>query len=188
MKKIVLSLLVALTVSAAIANTPTSTTMGTAIVKQGSVVKLFYKGISESAVKVSIFNEDRELVFTETVKNTDGFSRPYNFATLQFGDYTIEIDNGIKKETEKVSYLPNGVVNSAAMIKLEEGRRFMLIVPNKTSEKLNITVLDANGDEVYNEIHNLNGDFNKILNLKKLPGHFTVHLRDSTGSTRIFNY
>jgi hypothetical protein len=74
------------------------------------------------------------------------------------------------------------------MIKLEEGRRFMLIVPNKTSEKLNITVLDANGDEVYNEIHNLNGDFNKILNLKKLPGHFTVHLRDSTGSTRIFNY
>lgn len=187
MKKLILSFIVALTVSVAMANDPTSLT-GTALIKNGSIVKLFYKGTAPTTVKVSILNAKGALVFSETVKNTDGFSRPYNFSDLTYGEYTVEVDNGVSHNVEYVDYTAEGIVKSATMIKLKNENRYMLLVPNKSTAKLNITVVDANGNEVHHSARTLNGDFGTILNVEELNGPFKVRLKDSTGRIKTFEY
>lgn len=187
MKKLILSFIVALTVGAAMANDPTSKT-GTALIKNGSVVKLFYKGTTQATVKVSILNERGALVFTETVRNTDGFSRPYNFSDLQYGAYTVEVDNGVSRNIEHVDYSTQGIVKFATVIKLKDENRYMLLVPNKSSEKLHITVLDSEGNKVHSSVRRLSGDFGTILNVEELNGPFTVLVEDSTGSMKSFSY
>ena len=174
-------------VSVAMANDPTSAT-GTAVIQNGSVVKLFYKGAKYATVKVSILDEKGTLIFTETVKNTDGFIRPYNFSDLTYGEYTVEVDNGVSRNIEYVDYTSEGIVNSATMIKLKNENRYMLLVPNKASEKLNITVLDADGNEIHHSVRTLSGDFGTILNVEELDGPFKVRLKDSTGRIRTFEY
>ena len=187
MKKLILSFIVALTVSVAMANDPTSVT-GTALVKSGSIVKLFYKGETNATVKVSILNERGALVFTETLRNTDGFSRPYNFSDLQYGAYTVEVDNGIRRNVEHVNYSAQGIVKFATVIKLKDENRYMLLVPNKSPEKLHITILDSNGNKVHSSVRSLSGDFGTILNVEELNGPFTVLVEDSTGSMKSFRY
>src|SRR5262245_31057192 len=56
--------------------------------------KLIYKSEEKSDVKVQIFDEANKLVFSETIKHSDGFSRPYNFRRMDEGKYTIRLDNG----------------------------------------------------------------------------------------------
>jgi hypothetical protein len=42
---------------------------GMAIMKNGTTVKLFYKGTKQADVKVSIYNAANTLVYSETIKN-----------------------------------------------------------------------------------------------------------------------
>lgn len=75
-----------------------------AIMKQGSTFKVFYKGSKPVNVKVSIFDADHKLVFTETIRKIDGFARPYNFSNLPEGNYSIEVSDGHLREQEIVAY------------------------------------------------------------------------------------
>ena len=78
---------------------------GIAIVKKSATsYKLFYKSELASDVKVKIFNAENDLVFAETIKNSSGFIRPYDFARVGEGEYTIRVDNGSNLMTEKFQY------------------------------------------------------------------------------------
>src|SRR3954469_3051791 len=50
-----------------------------------------YKPVKATNVKVSIVNGSGNTIFSEMLKNTEGFMRPYNFSGLAEGIYTIEI-------------------------------------------------------------------------------------------------
>jgi len=63
---------------------------GMAVMKTGSIFKVYYKGLKENTVKVTILNSNKDIIYREIVKNTAGFARPYNFVNLPEGDYSIE--------------------------------------------------------------------------------------------------
>ena len=78
---------------------------GMAVVKRNATsFKVIYKGEETSNVKVQIFDERDQLVFTETIKKSRGFARPYNFEGLAEGEYTIKINNGLSLLTETIDY------------------------------------------------------------------------------------
>ena len=68
--------------SVSFANKVENPTLGTAILQNGSLVKLLYRGDRFSNVKIQILNERNEIVLTERLKNVDGVLRPYNFSAL----------------------------------------------------------------------------------------------------------
>jgi hypothetical protein len=102
---------------------------GMAVVKSNaSSYKLIYKAELASNVKVEIINADNKVVFSEIIKNSDGFARPYNFGSLPEGDYTIRLDNGSNWLSEKVSYRQGEVQKLAHLVTLKDGR-YLLTVP-----------------------------------------------------------
>src|SRR6478735_4944660 len=68
---------------------------GIAVIRSSATsYKLIYKSELQSDVKVEIYDSRNQIVFSETIKMSDGFARPYNFGSLNDGKYTIRVDNG----------------------------------------------------------------------------------------------
>ncbi len=108
MKKISLLLMGVLVSSLTFAGrrdeSPKSVT-GMAVIKSNTAsFKLIYKAEAASDVRVKIFDSRDVLVFSETIRKSDGFIRPYNFENLPEGTYSIRIDNGSNWMTETVTY------------------------------------------------------------------------------------
>ncbi len=189
MKKLFAFLVVAFLVTGATAAKSPSTISNSILQKNGSLIKLFYKGTIESKVYVSIFDRQSNLIFSEVVDNTDEFTRLYNFSQLKQGSYKFKISNGIDHVVQYIEHKNMPAFESARLIKMKEGNdRYMLLVPNKKQQAMDIIVYDANGEQAYRANHHLTGDFSTILNLKQLQGEFTIMLVDSNGETKEFSY
>src|SRR5690349_19994240 len=80
---------------------PTSFACASVIKSSASTFKIIYKSESLSDVRISILNSDNSVVFTEKVRNTMGFARPYSFENLRAGDYKVIIEDD-KGTTEKL--------------------------------------------------------------------------------------
>src|SRR5579864_5552739 len=61
--------------------------------KGSTLFKLYYKSENAGRVKITIEDEKGNTVFSETMKNADGFVRPYNFQELPEGQYTIAVED-----------------------------------------------------------------------------------------------
>ena len=144
MKK-TLSILAAITIfsTALFANNidnPNAAT-GMAIMKNGTTVKLFYKGTKQTDVKVSIYNAANALVYSETIKNVDGFVRPYNFTNLEEGEYSIELLGENGRQVERVIYKLGKVQKLANVMHVTgEPNKYILTVANKGQDVLTIKI------------------------------------------------
>jgi hypothetical protein len=189
MKKSFLMLTAAVLVTfGAIAGNKPGAAAGVAVVNQGTTLKLYYKGVSESNVKVSIRNEDGAIVYSEVLKNVDGFVRPYNLASIPTGEYTIEVSDASTIYSEKV-YI--GAQPKAELAKLtrmdgEEGK-YLLTIPSKEAKDINVRIL-ADDKLIYDEVQAITTDFARIYNLKKIKGAVTFEINDQKGNKTVVNY
>ena len=164
-------------------------TSSMAIMKSGSVIKLFYKGVKECNIKVTIINAEDKIVFTEEIKHVDGFMRPYNFSTLAEGDYSIELVDHIGKKIEKVSYRNGKVERLANLIPLaSEAHKYLLTISNKGKDTFEVNIYDSKGDLLYNRSEEADGDFAKVYNLSKVSGKFSFEITDKSGNTKRIEY
>lgn len=188
MKK-TLSILAAITIfsTALFANNidkPNAAT-GMAIMKNGSTVKLFYKGTKQTDVKVSIYNAANTLVYSETIKNVDGFVRPYNFTNLEEGEYSIELLGENGRQVERVIYKLGKVEKLANVMHVTgEPNKYILSVANKGQDVLTIRIYGDKGVLLYSQTENVNGDFAQVYNLDKYNGSLTFEVSDSKGVTK----
>lgn len=188
MKK-TLSILAALTIfsTALFANNidnPNAAT-GMAIMKNGTTVKLFYKGTKQADVKISIYNAANTLVYSETIKNVDGFVRPYNFTNLEEGEYSIELHGENGRQVERVIYKLGKVEKLANVMHVTgESNKYILSVANKGQDVLTIRIFGDKGVLLYSKTENVDGDFAQVYNLDKYKGGLTFEVSDSKGVTK----
>jgi hypothetical protein len=188
MKK-TLSILAAITIfsTALFANNidnPNAAT-GMAIMKNGTTVKLFYKGTKQTDVKVSIYNATNTLVYSETIKNVDGFVRPYNFTNLEEGEYSIELLGENGRQVERVIYKLGKVQKLANVMHVTgEPNKYILTVANKGQDVLTIKIYGDKGVLLYSKTEEVNGDFAQVYNLDKYNGGLTFEVSDSKGVTK----
>jgi hypothetical protein len=188
MKK-TLSILAAITIfsTALFANNidnPNAAT-GMAIMKNGTTVKLFYKGTKQTDVKVFIYNAANTLVYSETIKNVDGFVRPYNFTNLEEGEYSIELLGENGRQVERVIYKLGKVEKLANVMHVTgEANKYILSVANKGQDVLTIKIYSDKGVLLYSKTEEVNGDFAQVYNLDKYNGVLTFEVSDSKGVTK----
>lgn len=160
---------------------------GMAVVKRNATsYKLIYKGEQASNVKVQIFDERNQLIFTETIRKSSGFARPYNFESLAEGEYTIRIDNGLNSLTETIDYRRDKVNNLAHLAPLKDGK-FLLTVAGKGEDRLTVRIFDEEGKRVYDDVNIVNGNFAQVYNLSKLQGPFSFEVTGKNGASNIVN-
>ncbi|WP_276369649.1 hypothetical protein [Chryseolinea sp. H1M3-3] len=158
-----------------------------AVLKNGSTIKLFYKGIEQTNVKVLILNDVNEIVFTEKIKNTDGFVRPYNFSQLPEGNYRFQLTDDNGQKVEYVSYRKEQAVKGERLLHVMHLKgstdRFMLSIPNKGNDEILISIYNDQNIVLHSSQEKIDGDFAKIYNLKDYYGKVTFMVKDSSGST-----
>lgn len=189
MKKNFLILTAALLVTfGAVAGNKPGTAAGVAVVNNGTTLKLYYKADSESNVKVSIFNEEGKTIFTEVLKNIDGFVRPYNLASIPSGEYTIEVADQNSTHSEKITIGERRKSDVAKLVRVNgEGSKFLLTVPSKEAKDISVRIL-ADDKIVYDEVLEISSDFARIYNLTKIKGDVTFEIKDQKGNATVVSY
>jgi len=154
------------------------------IVKIGSTFKLYYKGSQEADVKVSIRDAGDRILFTETIKKSEGFVRPYNFSKLPEGEYTIQITDSNGRQIEKISYKHEKSETFAHLLKVAgSDTKYLLTVSNRSKGDVTVRIYDGSNNMIYNKREDTSKDFAKIYNLAGIPGQFTFEVTDATGSS-----
>lgn len=181
-----LSFLAALLVitSVTFAKTPDNPASGISVLKNGATIKLLYKGTEQNDVKVLILNEDNQIVFTEKIRATDGFIRPYNFSQLPYGNYSFALIDNNGRQTEQVEYRTEPTRKLMHVVRISGTTgKFVLSVPNQGAGKLFVTIYDDMSRVLYSGKENITGDFARIYNLKDHTGKVTFEVSDSKGKT-----
>ena len=160
---------------------PTSRSGMGVIHHKASVFKLFYKSEESADVKVEIIDANSAIVFTETIRKSDGFVRPYNFAMLPEGRYTIKVDNGSNWMIERIEYRTGRLVSpSAQVVTLREGK-FLLVMAGREDEHFSVSVSGKTGDVIYHDDDAVAGSSAKLFNFKKIEGPFRFDITGPHG-------
>jgi flagellar hook assembly protein FlgD len=157
------------------------------VVKSGSTFTVSYVRAEESSVKVSIYNADNKRVFSETIHRISSFTRPYNFADLPEGKYTIEISDGNSKVTEHVEYR-HEAARADKYVKwtpvTNSDSKFMLAVSNTGKDLIIVNFYNASGELLFSKAEKIDGNFAKVYNLKKIKGKVLAEVVDAKGNTK----
>ena len=157
--------------------------VGISVIKQGSLVKLFYKGEQSGKVKVTIYNEEGRVVYRETMANTENFMRPYDFSVLPFGTYIIELADAQGKRSQKVKHGLTRQSRAAHLTRLtKKESKYLLTVPNKGQDALTVRIYDDNSRIVYQKTEIVEGNFARVYNLNEISGDHLFEVTDKTGN------
>lgn len=154
---------------------------GIAVLKSSATsYKLIYKSELQSDVSVRIFDSANSVVFSEVIKMSNGFARPYSFETLPDGRYTIRVDNGSNWLTETIEYKA-GKVEKLAHLTALPGGRYLLSVPGDSDQLLSVYIYDETGKIVYRGQEMVNGDFAQVYKIEDIKGGLTFEVADNSG-------
>lgn len=159
---------------------------GIAVVKRdANAYKLIYKSEQRADVKVEIYDSKDKLVFSEVIRDAEGFVRPYNLETLSKGEYTIKVDNGSNWLSETITVGANSIEDVAQLIRTQDGR-YLLTVAGHGHDFLSVKIWDGEGKSVHQEISSVSGDFARVYNMEKVQGPFSFEVSDTSGRSKIF--
>ena len=172
----------------AFATAPDEPASGISVLRKGELIKLLYKGSKPTDVKVNILNQENEVIFTDKIKGTDGFIRPYNFSNLPHGSYSFElVDNMGNREIKHVDYKLESRKKVMHVVRVGGTTdKFVLSVPNFGQSQLSINIYDDKGRVIHTEKQQINGDFARLYNIKDHLGKVTFEVIDGTGKRNSF--
>jgi hypothetical protein len=163
--------------------------VGMAVVKSGSIFKVYYRGAKPGDVKVTIYNDKGVQVYKEKIHNLESFIRPYNFSTLSEGEYTVELEGEDGKQIQPLSY---HITSTKKLMKLAHvtgtDNKYLLMVANKGNDVLQVKIYDGSNSLLYNTTETIQGDFGKVYNLSTVGKNFSFEVTDQNGNTEILTY
>jgi hypothetical protein len=145
-----------------------------------SVFKLYYKGEQAGMVSVSILDKNNKTVFYESIRNKNGFVRPYNFSDLGAGTYTLVIEDKQGKQTKEITYTARKIEKVINLVKMQEAGKYLLSVKSTASDRITVSVYDQFNKLIHSQDKDVKNTFAEVLNLKSI-NQFTIEISDSNG-------
>ncbi|HRI80403.1 MAG TPA: DUF3244 domain-containing protein [Cyclobacteriaceae bacterium] len=143
--------------------------------------KVIYRSEEESDVKIEVYNSQKSLVYHDTIKNSNGFTRPYSLTGFLDGEYTIRLDNGSNWMTKTISMAKPEKL--AHLINLKDGK-YLLTVSGKGEDEIYVRVSNEQGETIHAETTPVYGDFAQIFDMSGVKGGFTFEVSDKNGLTK----
>jgi hypothetical protein len=168
---------------------PTSLSGATVVKTVEGTFKLLYKSETLTNVKVSIFDEKKKLVFSETIKNTLGFARPYSLVNLEKGNFTVAVEDHSGVTIQKISTMRTESTKLVNMLKLSNGQsKYLLTVGGKGEETITLNIYDGQRQLIHSETKAIAGDFAQVYNLSKVRGTPSFEVLHENGSLESLDY
>ena len=146
-----------------------------------SKITVAVKSAVTSRIMVQIFDNDGNHIFTDQIKDSEGFMRTYDLASAGPGKYTVKVSNADATSTKSVA------------VGAEKKEDFKAYFSSKfTENKIKVSYYNAYvpaeaiiynhlGKEVAREVISANKDYSSIINLTQLSrGDYTLRI-DSNG-------
>ncbi|MEM9299409.1 MAG: hypothetical protein AAGA64_13590 [Bacteroidota bacterium] len=149
------------------------------VVRQGNVFKLFYLNKDIVKVNVKIVDESGNIVFTERIKNEEGFMRPYNFKDLEHGDYKIIISEKDQNLATTVHHGDDLIMKEEALkplrlVKMDKikgaDRVFKLTIVNQGDAQASISVKNEDKQVIFSITESFTGNYGKLFNMARVDG------------------
>lgn len=170
----------------AVTSFATAASFTVAETSNSNVFKVQYQNGHKGKVEVSILDNKNEVLFTEEIKTSGSFVRPYNFSNLAYGEYTIVVKDEMGQYNEKVSYSANKVVSYTYLAALpNQENKYWLNVRNNGQENVNVRILSQDGIVLYEQSVIVNGGFNTVFNLSKVKGNSPVTFEVTDGNNQV---
>jgi flagellar hook assembly protein FlgD len=155
----------------------------------GSVYNLYYKAPDAGRVKVTIYNNANQVVFTEAISHTSSFKRPYNFCELAEGEYTIIVEDKNGSKTEKVNYTLNKVTSHIRIVEVPgQSNKYILNVANNGTEEMYVRIYSSTNELLHEEKVSVTGSLGVVYNLSQikasLTGNIAFEVTTSGGKTK----
>lgn len=139
--------------------------------------KVYYTNQDAQKVKVTIYNESGKKVFGETIKNSNGFVRPYNMSELPTGNYTIEVADS--KEVKSFEFAYNIVsedTNLTAFVNRYTNNKYLLGLGNGSNDTVTIKILNSKDEIVYTANEVVVNQFAQLFNIETVNGTITFQV------------
>ena len=170
------------------ADEPTSLSGAAVIKTTEGTFKLIYKSETESDVKVSIFGADNKLVYSEKVRHTSGFARPYSFENLAPGEYSVVIEDNAGTTTRTISTRQTASPKLVNVLKLKSAEgKFLLTVGGRGTEAITLNIYDGQ-KLIHSEVKEVSGDFAQVYNLSQVKGSPAFEVLHQNGTAEILEY
>jgi hypothetical protein len=140
------------------------------VVKGNGLVKVIYVGDHPDHVKVTILDDHGKKIFSEQIKEDDGFIRPYDFSELPDGDYTVTVSDGDIQFEEKIEHREEEQLRLLAHVtKIDSGEdRYLLSVPGKGEQEITIKLYNDQFNLLYEGKERIVNGFAQVYNIKNL--------------------
>ena len=150
---------------------------------------LVYKTEKATNVSVSIVNEDGKTIFTEVLKNTEGFMRPYNFSGLREGIYTIEIADEFSEYTELVDFRSLNIEKAINIRKIAGvDSKYLLTASGSGKEEITVNIYNALDELIHTEVASTDGNFGQVYNLSKVNEPVKFEITTQFGAVKTVKY
>jgi len=156
-------------------------------VKGSEVFRVIYKSDNLRKVKLTVYNADSQIVFTETMNKVGGFIRPLNFTGLAFGVYTIELTDDEGTKSERVSYFPAKKSTAVHVSKLAQPDKFLMSVTNGSKDVITVKIYDDKSNLVHTSTKEVSGDYAQLFSVKDMEG-VTFEISNSAGTLRTVSF
>ncbi|MFZ6013797.1 MAG: hypothetical protein ACOYXT_25885 [Bacteroidota bacterium] len=154
--------------AAAFADSPVSLSV-TSVSSNANVYYVQYMTAEVGKVKVSIVDQNNDVVFSEVLNNIGSFKRPYNFSQLAPGQYTIVLEDKNGKQIEKVNYTMNKINSYIRVSKLANAeKKFMLNITTDGTESVTVRILNRDNVLIHEQKVEVNGSFGLVYNLNQI--------------------
>lgn len=173
--------------AAVLADEPASPKLAVLAQKEAGLFKVIYENAKTSKVKMTIFNNEGDALYTEQIKVNEGFILPVNFKGMTPGEYSIEVTDGIAKASQKVSYNNSAKAQRIHVAKLSaDANKYLLSVASQGA--INVRILDGANNIIHEENVNVDGTFGVVYNLKSVSGTPTFEVTDTAGNVKTIKY
>jgi uncharacterized protein YdeI (BOF family) len=160
---------------------PGSSSAGLAVVKRtATTYNLYYKAASVANIKVKILNAAGEEVFSEIIRKTTGFIRPYNFQSLPEGEYEITTDDGSIRKSQKFNYWKVVKEMGANVVQLSSNKYLLAVKGQLVSGKIDVKIFDG-ATLVHKQQSDIHGDFGQLFTIKNISDAIKFEVTNSEG-------
>ncbi|NOU61787.1 T9SS C-terminal target domain-containing protein [Marinifilum caeruleilacunae] len=147
---------------------------------------------TESVLKMKIYDAEGNLYYSKKVNSTTTDQKLFDFSYLEDGVYKIVLvgaDNKVEKEfsveDSKLKVETAKKLAEKTLFRSEDNSLFVSYLSFE-NKKFNLSIIDAYGNEVFEESYLSAPTFSKKFNVTALPeGNYKVRL---TSNEKVYNY
>ncbi len=192
-KTMILSIALTCVTSAVWCAVETSKSMSEAVaIQQGELVKVIYENEKPCEVKITIADDQGQVLFSEKIKGMSKFIRPYNFSQLDEGIYQVIIDDETGEQIKEVDYhepqYHDLVVHVTDLTEDNKIKRFMVAVPNQGVEEITITIFDKQNHLLHSETRHISGDYAGLYKVINQPEGVIFRIVNGEGKEKYLEY